>query len=142
MKNPMTRRSALRNLTGSVALLGAAGSLAPRLGAAEGEPIKRKGNIRHSVSAWCYNSLFNPGKNKTPKMSFEDFCRECAKLGIESVELLGASEWPAAISVWAMGMLFGVLVNLVYPAILLTRKKTWGVLRDNPREIGLSLVVG
>jgi hydroxypyruvate isomerase len=27
-------------------------------------------------------------------MTFEEFCRECAKMGIESVELLGADQWP------------------------------------------------
>jgi hydroxypyruvate isomerase len=56
---------------------------------------KLKGNIRHSVSAWCYGALFNEGKNTPAKMSFEDFCRECGKMGLESVELLGTSEWPA-----------------------------------------------
>ena len=54
----------------------------------------------------------------------------------------GAGEWPAAISVWALGMFMGVLVNVLYPAFLLTRKKSWGVLKDNPKEIGLSLIVG
>ena len=28
-------------------------------------------------------------------MTFEDFCRECAKMGLQSVELLGPSQWPA-----------------------------------------------
>jgi hydroxypyruvate isomerase len=28
-------------------------------------------------------------------MTFEDFCRECAKMGLESVELLGPDQWPA-----------------------------------------------
>ena len=54
----------------------------------------------------------------------------------------GAGEWPAAISVWALGMFMGVLVNVVYPAFLLTRKKSWNVLKDNPKEVGLSLIVG
>ena len=54
----------------------------------------------------------------------------------------GASEWPAAIAVWALGMLLGVLVNILYPAFLLTKNKTWNVLKDNPKEIGLSLIVG
>lgn len=27
-------------------------------------------------------------------MTFEDFCRECYRMGIESVELLGRDEWP------------------------------------------------
>jgi len=64
-------------------------------GAADGA-AKLKGNIHHSVSAWCYNSLFTPGKNKQPaKMTFEDFCKACAAMGIESVELLGPNQWPA-----------------------------------------------
>ena len=54
----------------------------------------------------------------------------------------GAGEWPAAISVWALGMFMGVLVNVLYPAFLLTRNKSWKVLKDNPKEIGLSLIVG
>ena len=54
----------------------------------------------------------------------------------------GASEWPAAIAVWALGMLLGVLVNIFYPAFLLTKNKTWNVLKENPKEIGLSLIVG
>jgi hypothetical protein len=54
----------------------------------------------------------------------------------------GAGEWPAAVSVWTMGMLLGALVNVVYPAILLTQRRSWRVLRESPKEIGLSLIVG
>jgi GMP synthase (glutamine-hydrolysing) len=31
-------------------------------------------------------------------MSFEEFCAECARMGLESVELLGPGEWPAVIN--------------------------------------------
>jgi L-rhamnose-H+ transport protein len=54
----------------------------------------------------------------------------------------GAGEWPAAVSVWAMGMLFGALVNVLYPAWLMSKRRSWRVLQENPREAGLSLVVG
>lgn len=54
----------------------------------------------------------------------------------------GAAEWPATIAVWALGMFFGVLVNVIYPVILLNKKKTWHILKENPKEIGLSLIVG
>lgn len=54
----------------------------------------------------------------------------------------GAAEWPAAIAVWALSMFFGVLVNVFYPVILLNKKKTWYILRENPKEIGFSLIVG
>ncbi|HWH68206.1 MAG TPA: TIM barrel protein [Candidatus Sulfotelmatobacter sp.] len=92
----MSRRSALQKVTGGTVALAAAANLTQHLHAAdEAAAPKLKGNIHHSVSAWCYNGLFNAGKDKPAKMSFEDFCRECAKMGIESVELLGPSEWPA-----------------------------------------------
>jgi hydroxypyruvate isomerase len=97
MNQTISRRSALGRITGGTAALAAAvASPFPRLRAAE-EPArsKLKGNIHHSVSAWCYHSLFKPGKDKPAKMSFEEFCRACAGLGLESVELLGPDEWPA-----------------------------------------------
>lgn len=83
-------------MAAGAAALGSVSALAPAVRAADGERAKLKGNIHHSVSAWCYGKLFNPGKNKPAPMSFEDFCGECAKLGLESVELLGAKDWPAA----------------------------------------------
>jgi hydroxypyruvate isomerase len=97
MNNKLSRRSALRQLTGSAAALGAAALWTPALPAAdEPAPAKLKGNIHHSVSAWCYSSLFNAGRNRPAKMTFEEFCLECKKMGIESVELLGANEWGTA----------------------------------------------
>ena len=91
----MSRRSALRRITGGTAALAAVAGMPHRLPAAdEADRPKLKGNIHHSVSAWCYGSLFNAGKDKPAKMTFEDFCRECDKLGLESVELLGPNEWP------------------------------------------------
>ncbi len=93
MTNRISRRMALRRMTGVAVAAGTARLATGVAGAAEGA-AKLKGNIRHSVSAWCYDSLFKPGKNKPAKMTFEDFCKECAKMGIESVELLGPNEWP------------------------------------------------
>jgi hydroxypyruvate isomerase len=92
MKTLVSRRSALGTLTVGAAAFTRA-SLSPAQAADEASP-KLKGRIHHSVSAWCYNSLFNPGKNKPAKMTFEEFCKTCAKLGLESVELLGKDEWP------------------------------------------------
>ena len=97
MTSSISRRSAVKKLAGATAVLSVASAISERVAAAAAGGAKLKGNIHHSVSAWCCGSLFNPGKNNQPaKMTFEDFCRECAKLGLESVELLGASEWPAA----------------------------------------------
>ena len=95
MNTTMTRRSALRQVTRGTVALVAAANLAPRLQAADDPPApKLKGNIHQSVCAWCYSRLFNPGKDAPAKMTFEEFCRACRNLGLESVELLGPSEWP------------------------------------------------
>ena len=94
MNTSLSRRSALKALATGAALASAPGALVRQAAAAEVAAAKLKGTIHHSVSAWCYNSLFNPGRNRPAKMSFEDFCRECAKLGLESVELLGPDQWP------------------------------------------------
>jgi hydroxypyruvate isomerase len=91
----LTRRSALKKITGGTAAAAAAATLAGRLGAAESDdPPRLKGHLRHSVSAWCYGSLFNASQGKPAKMSFEDFCVECRRMGLESVELLGPNDWP------------------------------------------------
>ena len=96
MIHRISRRSALGKIGGGTIGLAAATGLAGRGRAAEAAaPAKLKGNIHHSVSAWCYGGLFNPGKDKPAKMSFEDFCRACASMGLESVELLGPDQWPA-----------------------------------------------
>jgi hydroxypyruvate isomerase len=95
MNQNISRRSALRKISGGTVVLAAAANFSGRLEAAEAaDRAKLKGNIHHSVSSWCYNSLFNPGKDKPAKMSFEDFCRACYRMGLESVELLGAADWP------------------------------------------------
>ncbi len=94
MSQTMNRRSALRKVTGTTLAFSAASSLMDGLGAAEqGATPQLKGNLRHSVSAWCYNSLFKGDRGKPAKMSFADFCRECRQLGLQSVELLGPDEW-------------------------------------------------
>jgi hydroxypyruvate isomerase len=95
MNQNLSRRSALRTITGGTAALAAVAALPGRLLAADAAAPKLKGHIHHSVSAWCYGSLFNASRDKPAKMSFEEFCRECAKLGLESVELLGPSDWPS-----------------------------------------------
>jgi hydroxypyruvate isomerase len=96
MNRNLSRRSALQKITQGAATLAAVASLSPRLQAADDtQGPKLKGNIHHSVSAWCYNGLFSGSKDKPARMTFEDFCRECSKMGLESVELLGPDQWPA-----------------------------------------------
>ena len=45
------------------------------------EPLK--GNIRHSVSKWCFGSY-----------PLDEFCGICKNIGIESIELLDPKDWP------------------------------------------------
>jgi len=77
-KNSLSRRDVLKSiLVGSVALqflpvFGQEASTAPSL----------KGNIRHSVSKWCF------------KYPLDEFCKEVKKIGIESVEMVGPEKWP------------------------------------------------
>ncbi|MBI3417204.1 MAG: TIM barrel protein [Verrucomicrobia bacterium] len=83
MKTPLSRRSALGRLTGSAAILAAAGSLSQRLTAAEDSAgAKLKGRINHSVCKWCY-----------PKVSVEDLCMAGKGMGLQSIELLNVEDF-------------------------------------------------
>ena len=43
---------------------------------------KLKGNINHSVSAWCYN-----------KLSFEDLAKASKNIGLVGIDLVGSENW-------------------------------------------------
>lgn len=61
---------------------------------------------------------------------------------IEAVKAQGASDFTAGVAVWALALFGAALVNTLYPAWLLTRKKSWRVLPGNPKEILLALIYG
>jgi L-rhamnose-H+ transport protein len=61
---------------------------------------------------------------------------------VEAMKARGAAELPASISVWTIGVIGGVIVNLAYPAYLLTKNKTWNVFTKNGKEFLLTLVMG
>jgi len=54
----------------------------------------------------------------------------------------GAKPYPASIAVWAVVLPGAALVNALYPAYLMSKNKSWGVLARSGREIGLSLLYG
>lgn len=54
----------------------------------------------------------------------------------------GAKPFPAGIAVWAVALLGAALPNVLYPAILMTRNKSWNMLTSHPREIVLSILYG
>jgi len=81
----MSRRTAIKTVLASsaaAAVSGVAG--ASSLMSEAGQPLSPlKGNIRHSVSRWCFGSV-----------PMEEFCVACKNMGIESIELLDPEEWP------------------------------------------------
>ncbi|MDR2469204.1 MAG: TIM barrel protein, partial [Tannerella sp.] len=90
MKKTISRRTAIRTAVVSGAALMAAGLDA---GVQENSPSKKKaartpvkeplkGNIRHSVSKWCYKDY-----------PLDEFCDICKSIGIQSVELLDPQDW-------------------------------------------------
>jgi len=83
MKTNLSRRSALRKMAGSTAVLAAAAKLAPHLTAAESTGTKLKGRIHHSVSKWCYG-----------KIPLDEFCQAAKEIGLESIELLEVKDLP------------------------------------------------
>jgi hydroxypyruvate isomerase len=79
----MSRRSALRKVTGTTVAL-AATSLAHRLQAAdEAAGPKLKGRINHSVCRWCYG-----------KISLDDLCQAAKDIGIKSIDLMEVQDFP------------------------------------------------
>jgi hydroxypyruvate isomerase len=84
MKTSISRRSALKTLSGSAAAIAAAAaSLSQRLGAADAAAGAVKGRVNHSVCKWCY-----------PKVSLEDLCTAGKQMGLRSIELLEAKDFP------------------------------------------------
>ncbi len=83
MKTKLSRRSALRQITGGGAALAAVSSLSHRLIAAdEATGSKLKGRINHSVCKWCYG-----------KIPLEEFCQAAKAMGLQSVELLKVEDF-------------------------------------------------
>ncbi len=81
MKN-VTRRTALKAMLASGAVASVQGLSASNIfNNSAQEPLK--GNIRHSVSKWCFGDI-----------PLDEFCKICKKIGIQSVELLDPEEWP------------------------------------------------
>ncbi len=61
---------------------------------------------------------------------------------VSAMKERGAGDVPASMAVWAVGLFSGMLVNLIYPAIIMTRKKTWHVFREAGLDFLLAAVMG
>ncbi len=74
----LSRRNVLKSV-----LSGATVASLPSVSwAQESAPIKRKGNIRQSVSRWCYQ-----------KIPLEKLCAYAAEIGLKGVDLLNPEEF-------------------------------------------------
>ena len=61
---------------------------------------------------------------------------------VEAMKANGAGDIAANVAVWAVGLLGGAAVNILYPIYLMTKNKSWGVLKTSGREIILSAIIG
>lgn len=61
---------------------------------------------------------------------------------VEAMKIRGAGELPATFAVWAVGMLGGALVNLAYPAYVITRGKSWKRFIEARGELVFLMVFG
>lgn len=84
MNNQLSRRSALKKISGGAAAVAAATTLTPRLIAAEDSstPVKLKGNINHSACRWCYS-----------KIQLDDLCKASKEMGLVAIDLLHPNEF-------------------------------------------------
>ena len=74
----LSRRDILKT-----AMSGATVASLPAISWAQGDaPIKRKGNIKQSVSRWCYQNI-----------ALEQLCEYAAKIGMKAIDLLEQTEW-------------------------------------------------
>jgi hydroxypyruvate isomerase len=74
----LSRRNVLKSVLSGATLA----SLPPVSWSQENAPIKRKGNIRQSVSRWCYQ-----------KIPLDKLCAFAAEIGLKAVDLLNSDEF-------------------------------------------------
>ena len=60
----------------------------------------------------------------------------------KAMEAQGADDLSANVAVWAAALFSGAMVNILFPAWLMTKKKNWHVLFKNPKEIFLACLIG
>ncbi len=60
---------------------------------------------------------------------------------VAAMKARGAPEIAANFAVWAVGLLGGAIVNVLYPAYLMTKNKSWHVLTTSAGETALALLI-
>jgi len=85
MSRSIKRREVLKNLALGTGALGLGGMLSSFSSLENSRISVSKGtisNINHSVCRWCF-----------PNIPLDEFARECARLGIQAIDLLKPEEW-------------------------------------------------
>jgi len=77
-----SRRHVLKSVLSGASATAAVVSLPSVSWSLENNPIKRKGNIRQSVSRWCYQ-----------KIPLDQLCAYAAEIGLRAIDLLNPDEW-------------------------------------------------
>jgi hydroxypyruvate isomerase len=84
MNSKPSRRSALKNILGSTAIISAPISFSEVFAANEKMlGAELNGKINHSACRWCYG-----------KIPLEELCQAAVSMGLKSIELQGPDEWP------------------------------------------------
>jgi len=82
-KETISRRDAVRTLAAGIAGTAALTTGASAAGETPEGPAKLKGNLKQSVSRWCYN-----------KIPWDEFCKAIKEMGIVGVDLVGEGDVP------------------------------------------------
>jgi L-rhamnose-H+ transport protein len=61
---------------------------------------------------------------------------------VKAMKAQGAADVPANFAVWAVALLGGALINVLYPAYRLTKNKSWKVLKESWSEGALATLIG
>ena len=61
---------------------------------------------------------------------------------VEAMKAHGAGAVSANVAVWAVGLMGGALINVLYPAFLMSKNQSWGVLTQCWRDVGLGAIIG
>jgi len=77
-----SRRHVLKSVLSGASATAAVVSLPSFSWSLENNPIKREGNIRQSVSRWCYQ-----------KIPLDQLCAYAAEIGLRAIDLLNPDEW-------------------------------------------------
>jgi hydroxypyruvate isomerase len=77
------RREALKKIATGALAAGTVSGLSASISHESAENFKMKGNINHSVCAWCYNFI-----------SIEELCKAVKKIGFSAIDLVGPKDWP------------------------------------------------